>query len=300
MKPSRPSATSLLIAHGTVYLGGHQDYAPLVPLEAEAISESIVKAWAPLSYRLIAIFRRQRWFQNLIHALEDMTVPGMLLHYQLRKRQIEAWLHRLQREEGIERLVLFGAGMDTLGLRWAAEFPECQVVEVDHVDTQTAKVFGLRERVLPDNLHFIAADLSCDTWKAVREKLPTHHSQRPRTVFLAEGLFMYLPLSEVQSLLRECRQEQCAGFIFSFMEVDDAGRPAFRVQEEATDRWLKRNGETFVWGSSLEVMRQRLQHLGFKLSEKAEARDLQGRFKHLVQGKLRSAAGEIMVLCKES
>ena len=65
-------------------------------------------------------------------------LPGILLHYALRKRFIEESA-RAFLERGGQQLVVLGAGFDTLAARIAEERPGVVCVEVDHPATQETK-----------------------------------------------------------------------------------------------------------------------------------------------------------------
>src|SRR3954463_10787428 len=67
----------------------------------------------------------QRWLTRmpaLARAIERATVPGLCLHFMLRKRWIEHAV-RSALARGARRVVVIGAGYDTLALRLAREFP---------------------------------------------------------------------------------------------------------------------------------------------------------------------------------
>src|SRR4051794_31802357 len=83
----------------------------------------------------------QRWLTRmpaLARAIERATVPGLCLHFMLRKRWIEHAV-RSALARGARRVVVIGAGYDTLALRLAREFPALRFTEVDHPATQAVK-----------------------------------------------------------------------------------------------------------------------------------------------------------------
>jgi O-methyltransferase involved in polyketide biosynthesis len=146
VRADRPSTTARLIAAATVFLSRDPRYRDLVPAGAAELCARFVSveavSRAPLSWAV--------WLA------ERATVPGLMLHFMLRKRFIEDSV-RASLAAGGRQVVVIGAGFDTLGARLAAEFPQARFIEIDHPATQAAKRLAIDER---GNLDFIAADLA--------------------------------------------------------------------------------------------------------------------------------------------
>jgi O-methyltransferase involved in polyketide biosynthesis len=73
-----------------------------------------------------------------------------------------------------------------------------------------------------------------------------------RTVWIAEGLLMYLKPDVVSSLMRTLKSLSAPGsqFVFTFMEKRRDGRIRFDSQSKLVDWWLRRRGESFIWGAT--------------------------------------------------
>ena len=73
-----------------------------------------------------------------------------------------------------------------------------------------------------------------------------------RTMWIAEGLLMYLTRENVSSLVRTFKRLSAPGsqFVFTFMEKQGNGRIRFDSQSKLVDRWLCRRGEPFLWGTT--------------------------------------------------
>ncbi|TMH30125.1 MAG: class I SAM-dependent methyltransferase [Betaproteobacteria bacterium] len=130
MRADRPSSTAALIAAATVFLSRDRALARFVPAGAAEICARCLTAPQLLSTR-----RGLRW---LALAAERATIPGLLLHFMLRKRWIEQAV-RGAIARGARRVVVVGAGYDTLAARLAPEFPGVRFIEVDHPATQAVK-----------------------------------------------------------------------------------------------------------------------------------------------------------------
>jgi O-methyltransferase involved in polyketide biosynthesis len=71
-----------------------------------------------------------------------------------------------------------------------------------------------------------------------------------KTLWIAEGLLMYLPEAMVANLLGSAAaiSQRGSRFAFTFMEPRRDGRIRFRKQTKLVDWWLNWRGEPFVWG----------------------------------------------------
>ena len=170
---------------------------------------------------------RLRW---LVWAGERATIPGLMLHFILRKRWIEDAV-RGALARGCRQVVVLGAGFDTLAARLAAQFPAVRFIEIDHPATQAVK----RGAVQRQNLHFIAADLARTSLRDALAASP--YDRNSRSVFVIEGLLMYLTPEEMAALFAAIGEMQPNGgeVMFTVMEPRRDGRLAFH---NAT--WLER------------------------------------------------------------
>src|SRR6266850_2654189 len=186
MREDRPSSTATLIAAATVFLARDARVSDLVPSGAAAWCALCLEALSSLKTVETLSRPALRWAARLA---ERATVPGLLLHFMLRKRWIEEAV-RAALAEGCEQVVVMGAGFDTLALRLSREFPRASFIEIDHPATQKYKRRAAERAGAAANLHFIAADLA-------RVRLQDALSggayrAAARSVFIIEGLLMYL------------------------------------------------------------------------------------------------------------
>jgi methyltransferase (TIGR00027 family) len=107
---------------------------------------------------------------------------------------------------GFTQIVIFGAGFDTRALRFQAEARNARIYELDAAATQEAKTGQYKKRHLdiPSNVVFIPIDF--DKESPVLKLEQSGFKRNERTLFLLEGVLMYLqPLSVDQTfeMLRE-------------------------------------------------------------------------------------------------
>ena len=195
--------------------------------------------------------------------LERRLLPGIIAHYWRRKRWIEE-RSRAALAEGFVRIIVLGAGFDTLGYRLAREFPDVELVEVDHPATQAAKREGLASGALA-NMKFVAVDLERDV---IPQSL-THDAQP--TLVIAEGLLMYLRAEHVDRLLASLWRSSAGPvrLVFSYMVRWPDGTSGFRPSSAWIDRWLAWRGEPFTWALEPHAVRGFLAQNQFDLMEMA-------------------------------
>jgi methyltransferase (TIGR00027 family) len=295
MREDRPSSTATLIAAATALLARDALVSDLVPAGAaercarylESVSPLWPKALRALSHPAL------RWAARLA---ERATVPGLPLHFILRKRWIGEAV-RAALVEGCEQVVVVGAGFDTLAPRLSNEFPRASFIEIDHPATQARK----RLAVEPSrNLHLIATDLSRDR---LQDALAADGRYRPdaRSIFVIEGLLMYLTDPEVVAVFAAVRALQRAGgrVVFTVMEPAPDGRLAFHNATPLATRLLARWSEPFRSALPRNEAAAFLSALGFRFRELADSGTLCKRYLALSgREALALAQGELIVLAE--
>lgn len=278
MRGDAPSATARLIALGTFFLGRHPLWRHLVPPLAAEAGGWFLEAGPRPPHRLLRAARR-RGFRPVILAMERLAIPGILLHYALRKAYLEE-IARRGLAGGCTQVVVLGAGYDTLALRLSAELPGVRFVEVDHPATQGVKVGALERRLrIGPNLEFVAADLARDGW-ADRLRASPQFSPKADTVFVAEGLLMYLRPEHVDAVFRFIPEQSGPNsrFAFTFMEPLADGTIAFQDSSRLVALWLRLRGEPFLWGVRRDQLASFLGSRGFSLRELATPDTLRTRY----------------------
>ncbi len=192
-------------------------------------------------------------------------------HVVLRKRYIEEVARRSVAEGPLQVLVV-GAGYDTLALRLD---PDARCFEVDQLATQKVKTSVLGDH----SVTFLPIDLATESLEKGLGEVAGYDS-RARTLFVAEGLLMYLKQKDVARLFRSFRGLGGDGsrVVFSFMETEGDGRIRFRNCTRWVDTWLNLRGEPFEWGIPRAELPRFLEQQGLRLVESADAQTFRERF----------------------
>jgi methyltransferase (TIGR00027 family) len=242
------SRTALLIAASLVLLHRDPKYSDLVSRTSADLCAQMLDAHSAQT-RLFLKLVRQDWFRSLAKLIERLTIPGILLHYVLRKKCI-AGLVRSALINGATQVVIIGAGFDPLGFELHQEFPSARFWEIDHPATQRHKVRAL-PKVGAEQFHFVAVDLNAGPLDK-ETLIKNSFDPTDRTFWIAEGLLMYLPPDIVSLLMRTLKTLSASGsrLAFTFMEKQSDGRTRFDSQSRLVDWWLRGRGEPFLWGAT--------------------------------------------------
>ena len=248
MQHEHASRTALLIAASLVLL--HHD-----PKRSRLVSKTAVDLCAHVledhssQTRLFLKIVQQTWFRPIAKLVERITIPGILLHYALRKKCIRE-LARSALTNGVAQVVIVGAGFDPLSSELQREFPAALFWEIDHPATQRHKVRACSEIGI-ERVHFVAVDLVATGLE--REALiKSDFDPAKQTFWIAEGLLMYFPADVVSSLMKTLSTLSAPGseLAFTFMEKQGDGPLRFDSQTKLVDSWLRRRGEPFLWGTT--------------------------------------------------
>ena len=219
---------------------------------------------------------------------ERFSIPGIRTHYALRKKIIERET-REAIDEGFRQVVVVGAGFDVLALRLAAEFPLVTFVELDHAATQNAKR-SAAERY-GSEVAFVATDLREEPVNVALKR--TTFDADVQTVFIVEGVFMYLSEAQISATLQSIRRAADAcRLIFTAMEGD-----RFAGSTWLADSWLQRRGEPFRWAITPDGVDPFLTRLGFDVLRIYGGEEIRAELPPAAGGR-QVATGEFIVIAE--
>jgi methyltransferase (TIGR00027 family) len=176
MKESRPSITARSVALARLQLS--RPRAPDGDVDAEARLYAGLKAGFPWSLPIA----RGRWMAGRTRFFDDETLRAVT--------------------NGVTQVVIVGAGYDGRALRFRQ--PGVRFLEVDHPATQADKRRRMEGLGVPlDHVRFVPIDLMTER---VEHVLPAA-GYRPAeaSLFLCEGLLLYLSMAAVSALLAGLR-----------------------------------------------------------------------------------------------
>ena len=266
MKPNRPSNTALIVAAGLQLAPAS---ASVLPLDAIRRGAALLEVAHPRMAGLL----RKGWFRAMCRVLERATLPGICLHFALRKQFLREHA-RAAIEAGCSQVVVLGAGFDTLCMELQAAHPQLCCIEIDHPATQAVKRRAAGEG--RKAINFIGADLARQQLGAVLAACPAFRAE-VQTLFVAEGLLMYVPLDAVTALFAQMAAAAPHSRVaFTWLAPQAGGRPNFTRRSRLVDFWLGLRGEPFLSGVACTELGRFLGGAGYVLDAVNESVDLLG------------------------
>jgi len=129
LRANRASATAYLIAESAVFLSQNEVVKPLLQSKNIELSKKFADSRS-FSNKLVYLAKPKKILRPFFIALENLVIPGIQLHYLVRKRRLEEIaLDALAKD--FKQIVIFGAGFDTLALRLHKNFPTIDFIEID-------------------------------------------------------------------------------------------------------------------------------------------------------------------------
>ena len=263
MHKDKPSRTALKVAMNLITLAAKPGMDRFLPQGIVDATERLLVASGAAGARTVRWSRSQRMVS--VYEAFDWMLPGQFEAFAHRK----AFCERQVRDgisTGATQVLVLGAGYDTMGWRLAPEFSEVNFFEIDHPATARLKARGIDAMGQRDNLCLIAEDLG---QHKMTDILKTNASwdQGAQTVFVAEGLVMYLLPEAVRDLFRQCAAISSVGsrIAFSYIPTGADGRPD-AGRWTGLMLWLQKvAGEPWLWSTRPEELGPFLEETGWAI-----------------------------------
>ena len=268
MKVDKASRTAHTICLSQFVLQSHEPFKSLVSTDQIRVATEVVRRLDPILFPILNFLRPFKFFINLLGRIQKRkAVAGLSSYWVVRKKSIEDSVIALLNENPNRQVVALAAGFDTLTYRLSKIYPQAEFFETDHPATQQVKVYVYAIlRYFTKNNHLVPCDYTRTSVERVLEKHPKFDPNK-KTIFLAEGLMMYLPhniyigmLANLKNLIREDSY-----MIFSYLQNRDNGKPGFKDQSPKLDPWLEKQGEPFMWGQSPMQLEAELMNNGYQV-----------------------------------
>lgn len=241
-----PSRTAQLVAAGVAFQSTHPHNRHLVPEEAGRLARSFVQGRSGAS----------RFDRFVVALRERLTVPGLTLHYVLRKRRIEA----LVRAARFPQLIVLGAGLDTLAVRLSREMT---CIEIDHPATQQLKANVLERGGHSAALELLPVDFTKETMTEALKRSTRYEPARP-ALFVAEAVLLYLTEPEVRDLFKQLRARRAkTQLIFTFWQPRDPIN--FQNATFLADWYLRKHSEPGRWAIEPDEIEAFVESEGLRL-----------------------------------
>lgn len=207
--------------------------------------------------------------------------PGVIGWLVARERAMDEALIRAL-NEGIEQLLILGAGYDARAYRFARQLRGVAVFEVDEEATQAAKM--VRVEMFMDELEldikFVPVDF--ETQALGDALVGAGYDPTRRTFFIWQGVVAYLTPESVDATLAFIRTQSGAGssVVFDYIDQDaiTGRKPNYEIQR--TNRYARFGGERIQFGIQRAEAVQWLAERGFTGVENTPSESLHARYFH--------------------
>ncbi len=211
MREGRPSLTAVLVSAAR----------SVGPARQDELAPSLLP---PLVGRVLGGLARHRATRALVRAAS----LGMVDHLALRTAAIDRVV-RHGVEDGATQVVILGAGLDTRA--WRLGLRDVRVFEVDHPDTQQRKRRLAPSDGAPD---YVSVDFGKERVGDALDAAPSFDPSA-RTVWVWEGVTMYLPPVAVAETLAQVADRSAVGSTLAMTYLSTAGVPVPKLVDAAFD-----------------------------------------------------------------
>ena len=191
-------------------------------------------------------------------------------------------------ENGIEQILLFGAGFDTRAVRFAEKNMKTKIFELDTLYTITAKINQFKKRgiSIPENTILISIDFNVDS---VSEKLESNGFKRNKTtLFIMEGIIQYLnkeAVDELFKLLYELAEPE-SKVVFDYIYASVLRKENIYYGEKDIYKKVNSVQEPWLFGIEKGGMEAFVKNYNFSLIQNLDSEDLEKMFFRDEQGQI--------------
>jgi methyltransferase (TIGR00027 family) len=225
-------------------------------------------------FKLLA---RSRWLAKLTLRAMNVWAQGAQEFLTARPRLADETAAEMA-AEGLEQIVLLGAGFDTMSLRIKESLRDVTVFEVDHPATQAVKREVIGRIGAPENLRFVAVDFEQDDF--VEKLRQSGFATERRSLIVWMGVTYYLTAQAMARALSQIATLGAAGMrlIFDYMleEVVDGTTKNRGLLGKA--RIVARLGEPWLFGLRPVEAGDYLAAFDFRLLKDYDADELRARY----------------------
>jgi methyltransferase (TIGR00027 family) len=214
--------------------------------------------------RLYGTLGKSRLLTRIALWYYERMAPGQYGYIITRTRYVDDYL-KTRINDGIEQLVIMGAGYDSRAYIFEGLKGRIKVFEVDHPATQKRKIEKLREIFgsLPPHVVFVPVDFN--TEKLDKKLLQSGYNKTLKTLFIWEGMTMYLTAEAVNETLAFIAANSGVGssLIFNYMDNSFASSPSGQKETKRLRKTAQRGGEPLTFGIEAETIEEFLSNRGF-------------------------------------
>lgn len=272
LQPIEANQSAQSVAIYLLLLQERHEWKDLIPLETFSLTRQFLNhTETPLKPLL-----DRSWFRSCLHRLINWTIPHFPLYLGVRKRWIENQVQQALHQD-FRQVVILGAGFDPLAYRYHKIYSDVHWLEIDHPHTSIDKQLAIQTQGdQKENLSFLPMELSNSYWE---DSLLESGRYQPdlKTLFIAEGLLMYLSTFDVRYLIETFTQHSQTGsrLIGTSLAPLSSGKLIFPTTQKWRAYWQSFwPQKPYQWGISPEQLPDFLKKLGYHQIETVDPSSL--------------------------
>jgi methyltransferase (TIGR00027 family) len=212
------------------------------------------------------IKRSKSWIYREIigRIMHHFLFPGMNGSVVARVRYFDEYL-KTRIADGLGQLVLVGAGYDTRAYRFGELGKTVKVFEMDYPVTQERKKEKIKEIFGALPVHVVYVPISREKEKLDRLLIENGFDRNLKTLFILEGVVMYMPPEAVDETLGLIAENSGKGSAVIFDSLDRSVVNGTSKHREGRSlfRWVKNVGEPLRFGIDPNEIEEFMLRRGF-------------------------------------
>ena len=255
----------------------HRAVESMKPENERICYDPIAKNFMSTSARLIG---KSRFLMNIaMWYASERPWPGEMGTVVARTRYIDDYVDACI-QNGIQQLVILGAGFDSRAYRISGLAGKVKVFELDWPETQELKIGKIKRifGVLPEHVVYVPIDFNKEK---LDQKLPQSGYDRGiKTLFIWEGVTMYLTAEGVDETLAFVYGNSGEGssIVFDYLQYSDEYDPDGLKMLRKCEETVRKRCEPWTFGLQRGAIEGFLTQRGFHQVVNATAKDLKSSY----------------------
>ncbi len=218
-----------------------------------------------------------RMIMRMLDWYGERVNPGGFALVAVRTKYIDDYLMECI-DDGIEQVVMLGAGYDARAYRIDELKRKVKVFEVDHPDTQSVKIEKVKKifGTLPEHVIYVPVDFNIQ--KLDERLFESGYDKNLKTLFIWEGVTLYLTAEAVDETLGLVANKSGKGssiiFDYYFKSVVDGTCK----EAEKMRRCVERRGDPYTFGIEEGTIEEFLDKRGYDQVKEMTAKSLEDTY----------------------
>lgn len=201
--------------------------------------------------------------------------------------------------ESADQIVIFGAGFDSRGIRLLGNNTKTRLFELDAPFTQNDKIKQFEKKGInvPENVKLIPVDFSKESFKT--KLLAAGFISGRKTLFIMEGLTMYLSLKDIEKTWNTLFKIAGKGsqILFDFVYDSVIKEEGLFYGEDDIRKRAEKTGEKWVFGIKRDAVDQFLEAHNLKTIEFMDSKKLTSRYLPGIKTRMNETHGIVYADC---